>query len=88
MAAGIKRVSISLDGASARTHDANRGSGSFMQAMNGIDNLRGKIDFQINTTITRKNKDYIQSMFDLAEKIGRESPSLLLLGPYRQRKRG
>ncbi len=80
-ASGIKRVSISLDGASPKKHDANRGSGCFMQTMNGIENLRDKIDFQINTPITRGNKDEILSMFDLAEKMGAKALHFFFLVP-------
>lgn len=80
-ASGIKRVSISLDGASPKTHDTTRGLGCFMQTMKGIDNLQGKIDFQINTTITRKNKDSILSMFDLAEKLGAKALHFFFLVP-------
>ena len=80
-ASGIKRISISLDGASPVTHDANRGSGTFMQTMKGIENLCGKIDFQINTTITRRNKEDFTSMFDLAEKLGAKALHIFFLVP-------
>jgi len=78
---GIKRVSISIDGPSPKTHDSTRGLGCFMQTMRGIDHLRGKIDFQINTTITKKNKDYILSMLDLAEKLGAKALHFFFLVP-------
>jgi radical SAM protein with 4Fe4S-binding SPASM domain len=64
---GVMRVSISLDGASAKKHDANRGLGSFEAAMSGIDNLGGRIDFQINFTLTKKNESDVLPIFDLAE---------------------
>ncbi|MFB3764096.1 MAG: radical SAM protein [Methanotrichaceae archaeon] len=80
-ASGIKRVSISLDGPNSKAHDATRGSGCFIQAMKGIDNLQGKIDFQINTTITRRNRDNILSMFDLAENVGAKALHFFFLVP-------
>ncbi len=69
-ASGISRVSISLDGAMPEKHDASRGMGSFQAAMNGIENLRGKVDFQINNTLTRKNESDVAAIFDLAQRVG------------------
>jgi len=63
-AAGISRVSISLDGASAEKHDQNRGLGSFQAAMRGVECLRAKVDFQINFTITRRNEADVLRVFD------------------------
>ncbi len=67
---GISRVSISLDGASPERHDASRGKGSFQAAMQGIENLRGKVDFQINNTLTNKNESEVSEVFDLAQRVG------------------
>jgi radical SAM protein with 4Fe4S-binding SPASM domain len=69
-ASGISRVSISLDAASCKGHDLMRGPGSFEKAMKGIDNLRGKVDFQINHTLTGRNESDMKAIFDLAEKVG------------------
>ena len=69
-ASGISRVSISLDGASPERHDAVRGNGSFQAAMRGIENLRGKVDFQINNTLTNKNEADVADIFDLAQRVG------------------
>ncbi|OPY48890.1 MAG: pyrroloquinoline quinone biosynthesis protein PqqE [Methanosaeta sp. PtaU1.Bin112] len=69
-ASGISRVSISLDGASPERHDASRGKGSFKAAMRGIENLRGKVDFQINNTLTNKNEADVADVFDLAQRVG------------------
>jgi AdoMet-dependent heme synthase len=69
-AAGISRVSVSLDAAEAEKHDLVRGRGSFERALEGIGNLRGRVDFQINHTITGRNETDVAGMFDLAEKLG------------------
>lgn len=65
---GIKRVSISLDGANPQTHDTFRMiQGSFESAFNGIKNLQKEgIEVQINTTIARHNEDEVKDILDLA----------------------
>jgi MoaA/NifB/PqqE/SkfB family radical SAM enzyme len=52
---GIKRVSVSVDGAKAQDHDSFRKvPGAFQGALEGIEALReAEIEFQINTTVTR-----------------------------------
>jgi radical SAM protein with 4Fe4S-binding SPASM domain len=80
-ASGISRVSISLDGASAEMHDSNRGSGSFLAALKGVENLRGKVGFQINFTITRKNADDVPAIFALAKDLGAEALHFFFLVP-------
>ncbi|MGE4380516.1 MAG: radical SAM protein, partial [Methanothrix sp.] len=67
---GVSRVSISLDGADAAMHDHGRGQGSFERSIKGIENLRGRVDFQINFTVTQKNQSELIRIFDLAEKLG------------------
>ena len=80
-ASGVTRVSISLDGASAEKHDLSRGPGSFRAALNGLENLRGKVDFQINFTITKKNESEVSNIFDLAEKVGAKALHFFFLVP-------
>jgi len=79
--AGIARVSISLDGPTPEVHDAVRGPGSFDLAMRGIENLRGKVDFQINMTITKENLDAVCATMDLAERLGAVAFHLFFLVP-------
>jgi AdoMet-dependent heme synthase len=79
--AGISRVSISLDGASAEKHDAARGQGCFEKALKGIESLRGRVDFQINFTITGKNEDDALAAFDLAERLGAKALHFFFLVP-------
>ncbi len=65
---GIKRVSVSLDGANHKTHDAFRIiPGSFESAFNGIKNLQKEgIEVQMNTTIARHNETEVKDILELA----------------------
>ncbi|MDD1736007.1 MAG: radical SAM protein, partial [Methanothrix sp.] len=67
---GISRISISLDAANPKEHDEMRGQGSFERAVQGIDCLRDRVDFQINHTITGRRRSDIIAMFRLAEQLG------------------
>lgn len=82
-AAGIQRVSVSLDGASAETHDAFRKvPGAFAAALRGLDHLRAAgVPFQINTTISRANLDEIPAIQELAERLGAVAHHIFLLVP-------
>ena len=80
---GIRRISISLDGATAESHDRFRGvPGAFEGAMNGIRNARGAgIEFQINTTITKTNLGEIPAILALAEELEAVAHHIFLLVP-------
>jgi radical SAM protein with 4Fe4S-binding SPASM domain len=78
---GISRVSISLDGASQGKHDQSRGTGSFQAALAGINSLRGKVDFQINFTITKRNADDVAAILSLAEDLGAKALHFFFLVP-------
>ncbi len=64
--AGISRMAISVDGADAATHDANRGvAGSFDHSMHVLRVARElQVETQINTTLTPANVDQIETMAD------------------------
>lgn len=81
--AGFDRVSCSLDGADAETHDKFRGlAGSFDQTMRGLANLRAAgVPTQINCTIAKHNKDQIEAVLRLAEKVGAVAAHYFLLVP-------
>jgi heme b synthase len=81
--AGIQRISISLDGASAEKHDAFRGvEGAFDGALRGIGLIkRAGIDFQVNTTVTRANLEEIPRIEDLAVGLGAVAHHIFLLVP-------
>jgi AdoMet-dependent heme synthase len=80
---GIKRVSISLDGPDAESHDRFRQvQGAFEGSLRGIKILRESgIEFQINTTVTRHNKEEISRILDLAIELGAAAHHIFLLVP-------
>jgi heme b synthase len=83
MESGIKRVSISIDGKDAHSHDAFRQEkGAFEKAMAGIQALKdAAIEFQINTTITIANLEQIKDILELAKNIGAAAHHIFLLVP-------
>ena len=81
--AGIQRISVSLDGSSAETHDRFRQvEGAFEGTLRGIDLLKKVgMEFQINTTITKTNLDQIPKIQELAIKLGAVAHHIFLLVP-------
>jgi radical SAM protein with 4Fe4S-binding SPASM domain len=82
-ALGVPRASVSLDGATAATHDAFRGlPGSFEQALAGIASLKAAgIEVQINVTFTKKNAADAPAMLELVQKLGACALHVFLLVP-------
>jgi heme b synthase len=80
---GIKRVSISLDGATSKSHDQFRQvRGSFSRAMEGITRLKEEnVEFQINTTLTRQNLSEAKKILDLSVGLGAVAHHVFLLVP-------
>jgi radical SAM protein with 4Fe4S-binding SPASM domain len=70
-AAGVQRMSLSLDGANRESHDAFRGvDGTWDRTMTAIQKAHDAgLDLQINTTLTRGNlgeyEDFKRLMFEL-----------------------
>jgi heme b synthase len=83
MEAGIQRVSISIDGMDAQSHDAFRNvPGAFTGALAGIEAMRkAGLEFQINTTITKANLHQLQGIMDLAINLGAAAHHIFLLVP-------
>lgn len=80
--AGIRRVSISFDGADAATHDIFRGPGAFDRALAGMEHLRDVgVPYQINTTVARHNVDQMPETLALARQMGAAALHLFLLVP-------
>ncbi len=81
--AGIKRISISIDGASGESHDRFRGvEGAFDGAMTGVKHAKAAgLEFQINTTITKTNLDQIPRIHSLAVELGAAAHHIFLLVP-------
>ena len=81
--AGVRRVSISLDGADAPTHDAFRGiPGAFEAAVRGLQNLKSLgMSVQINMTIARHNAHQLPDVLQLARTLGADALHTFLLVP-------
>jgi AdoMet-dependent heme synthase len=81
--AGLARLAVSMDGASAETHDAFRGmSGSFARTLDSVRwaNEIG-LPVQINTTFSRRNINETDSIVALMEKLKITLWSVLFLVP-------
>ena len=81
VSSGVSRVSISLDGSTPEDHDAVRGKGCYLRAMRGIENLRSRVDFQINFTITKRNAKDLLPIFDLADSLEAKALHFFFLVP-------
>lgn len=81
--AGIARASISIDGIDAVSHDSFRGvKGAFEGALNGARLLKAAgVEFQFNTTITKRNVDYIDEILELALKENAAALHIFMLVP-------
>lgn len=80
---GIQRISLSLDGATAKTHD------DFRQLEGSFDGVvetarfakEAGLEFQINTTVQKYNVDELGQILDLAIELGAASFHPFLLVP-------
>lgn len=83
VAAGIRRISISIDGSDAESHDEFRGvKGSFEAGLRGIRCAKKVgLEFQINTTVTQRNLHQLPQILDLAVDLGAVAHHLFLLVP-------
>ncbi len=80
--AGIRRVSISLDGPDPESHDLFRGPGAFERALAGMAHLRAEgIPYQINTTVATHNVDRMPETLELVKQVGARALHLFLLVP-------
>ncbi len=81
-ASGIRRVSISFDGADAATHDLFRGPGAFDKALAGMAHLRAAgVPYQINTTVAKHNRGQMPETLRMAQALGAQALHLFLLVP-------
>ena len=81
--AGLARLAVSMDGASAATHDAFRGmSGSFARTLDAVRwaNEIG-LPVQINTTFSRRNIDEMDAIVELMDKLSITLWSVFFLVP-------
>lgn len=81
--AGAKALSLSLDGATAASHDAFRGvSGSFQRTLDGWQAAQTiGLKVQINTTVTRHNLFELPAIFERVRQQGVMTWSLFFLVP-------
>ncbi len=81
--AGVARVSISLDGADAATHDAFRGQeGSFEAALAGQARLRARgVGTQVNCTVAQHNRTQLADLRERCIAIGAEALHLFVVVP-------
>ncbi|MFP4141314.1 MAG: radical SAM protein [Planctomycetota bacterium] len=80
---GLRRVSISLDGSDAATHDAFRGQrGAFDAACRGATLVKqAGVPIQINATIASHNDDQLDALADRACQLQAVALHLFLLVP-------
>ena len=80
---GISRISVSLDGPDAASHDALRQvAGAFKSACMGIEKAKaGGLDFQVNSTISKRNISSLPDMISLAKGLGAKAHHIFLLVP-------
>lgn len=80
--AKFRRVSVSLDGADATTHDALRGEGNFVRALVGVERLRAAgVPVQFNVTMTRSNAHQLDALAKLAREHNAVAMHLFMLVP-------
>lgn len=80
---GIQRVSISIDGSTADTHDNfRRMPGSFDNALRGWESLRSAgVSVQMNVTVARHNVDELEDILKLAIERGADAFHVFVLVP-------
>lgn len=83
IAAGVRRVAISIDGADNAFHDAFRGRpGSFDAAVRAVAAARAAgLEVQVNTTIVPENVAAIPEIMELAGALGAVAHHVFLLVP-------
>jgi radical SAM protein with 4Fe4S-binding SPASM domain len=80
---GISRISLSIDGIDAASHDAFRGvNGAYDIVMKAVKELKcAGIEFQVNTTITRSNVKDLRGIYYKAVELGAAAFHPFLLVP-------
>ncbi|ELY58116.1 Radical SAM domain-containing protein [Natronococcus amylolyticus DSM 10524] len=81
--AGLKRIAVSLDGASAERHDAFRGeTGSFAETIRAVEDARNVgIPVQVNTTVCRETVGDLPAIRSLVSEVGAVMWSVFFLVP-------
>jgi heme b synthase len=81
--AGIQRISISLDGATAESHDHFRQvRGAYQGVFRGIESAKAAgLEFQINTTVTRLNLNELPRIQEKVISLGAAAHHIFMLVP-------
>jgi len=81
--AGVQAISISLDGATAESHDTFRGvEGAYARTLEGLGHaIEAGMAFQVNTTVTARNVDELPSILAKAIELGAMTFDLFFLVP-------
>ena len=81
--AGIKMVSLSLDGASAEVHDDfRRQPGAFAGTLNAARLFKENgISFLINSSFTKRNQEEIPKIYHLAKELGATAWYMFMIVP-------
>ncbi len=79
--AGASAISVSLDGASARTHDhIRRREGTFERTIQAMkDAVQLGLNIQVNTAIMKRNYEELPLIFDLISELGVKTWELFFL---------
>jgi radical SAM protein len=80
---GVARISISVDGWDAASHDGFRQvAGSFDRAMLALEEAqRAGLSTQINTTVSRHNWEHLDQIADLVDRFGSDMWDVFFLVP-------
>ena len=81
--AGVARISISVDGWDAASHDDFRQvAGSFERALLALeDSQRIGLSTQINTTVSRHNYRHLEAIADIVDRVGAQMWDVFFLVP-------
>lgn len=80
---GVTKLSFSIDGFNAESHDEFRGQqGAFKEVVRAANLARGHVmPFQINTTLTKSNYQYIEKINDFSSELGADLHDIFIMIP-------
>jgi radical SAM protein with 4Fe4S-binding SPASM domain len=80
---GIRMVSLSLDGATAATHDDfRRQPGAFDATVRATERLKANgVPFLVNSSFTKRNQDEIPRCYELAKRLGATAWYMFMIVP-------
>lgn len=71
-ASGVQGVGVSIDALAPAAHDGFRGrAGAFETTLRGLEAIkRARLEFLVQTTVTRENRDQVPELVELAQRLG------------------